>query len=151
VITIDVANEQSHVEFDERRFRRAVEMILEDAGKSAATVSLAVVDDEAMARLHLRYLGKDEATDVLSFPLKDDDGPLEGEVVVNAETAANVADWYRWTPEDELLLYVIHGVLHLAGYRDMTPEEKAAMQQQQRYYLTRLGVDGHFDAPDDDG
>jgi len=148
VIRIDVANEQSHVKLDEHRLCRAVEMILEDADFGSATVSLAVVDDETMAGLHRQYLGKDETTDVLSFPLKNDDEHFEGEVVVSAETAATVAGWYNWTPEDELLLYAIHGALHLVGYRDTTPEEQVTMRQRETYYLNRFGLDGHFDEPD---
>ena len=148
MIRIDLANEQSRVKLDEHRLRRAVEMILADAGFGSAVVSLAVVDDETMAGLHWQYLGKDETTDVLSFPLKNDDGQLEGEVVVSAETAATVAGWYNWTPEDELLLYAIHGVLHLVGFRDTTPEEQVTMRQRETYYLNRFGLDGHFDEPD---
>jgi probable rRNA maturation factor len=150
VIHIDVANDQSLLKLDEKRLRRAVEMIFEDAGIDSAAVSLAVVDDEAMTGLHRKYLGKNETTDVLSFPLKDGDGQVEGEVVVSAETAATVAGWYRWTPGDELLLYVIHGALHLVGYRDDTPGEIVTMRQQETYYLNRFGLDGHFDDPDDD-
>jgi len=148
VIQIDVANEQSHLKLDEHRLRRAVEMIFEDAGIGAASVSLAVVDDQTMAELHRQYLGKDETTDVLSFTLKDDGGQFEGEVVVSAETAATVAAWYRWTPDDELLLYVIHGALHLVGHRDATPEQVASMRQQETHYLSRFGLGGHFDDPD---
>jgi len=155
VIQIDVANEQSRVKLDEHRLRRAVEMILADAGFGSAVVSLAVVDDEAMTELNRQYLGKDETTDVLSFPLQHNDGQLEGEVVVSAQTAATVAGWYDWTPEDELLLYTIHGTLHLVGFRDATPEEQHTMRQQETYYLNRFGLDGHFEEPagppDDDG
>ena len=52
--------------------------------------------------------------------LDDSDG-LEGEVIVGAETALRTAPRYGWPPHDELLLYVVHGTLHLVGHDDRTP------------------------------
>ena len=57
---------------------------------------------------------------MLSFVLEQGDG-LEGEVVVGAETALRAAPQFGWSPHDELLLYVIHGTLHLVGHDDATP------------------------------
>ena len=54
----------------------------------------------------------------MSFPLEAAGGCLEGEVVVGAEVARREARRYGWTPHDELLLYVVHGLLHLVGYDD---------------------------------
>ena len=71
-------------------------------------------------------LNHDWPTDVLSFVLEDDDGHLEGEVIISADTAAAAAAELGWPPAAEQLLYVIHGMLHLVGYRDKTPDEAAA-------------------------
>ena len=101
---------------------------------------MAVVDDETICTLHKRYLGLDEPTDVLSFVLERGEDALEGEVVVSAETAAVTGKWYGLSAADELLLYVIHGTLHLVGYDDTTPEEQAEMRQQETSYLARFGV-----------
>lgn len=140
MIHIDVANLQQAVPVDRRRFRRAVRLVLREAGVVDAVVSLAVVDDATMRQLHRRFLGKDTPTDVLSFILEQDQGMLEGEIVVGAETACRQASRYGWTAECELLLYVLHGALHLVGYDDRTPRKRALMFRRQSEYLARLGV-----------
>ena len=72
---------------------------------------------------------------MLSFVLERSEQSLEGEVVVSAETALACAARYKSTPEDELLRYVIHGTLHLVGYDDATPRQRAAMRRKERKYL----------------
>ncbi|HUT10879.1 MAG TPA: rRNA maturation RNase YbeY [Thermoguttaceae bacterium] len=147
MIKIEIANRQSHVVPDENRLKKAVRTILREASISNAEISLALVDDATIARLHEKYLGLDEPTDVLSFVLERSDDRLEGEVIVSAETAALTSTWYGWEAKDELLLYVIHGTLHLVGYDDTTPEKKAEMRRQEDAYLTHFGVSLRAEEP----
>ena len=67
--------------------RGAVQAIVRDAGIAEAQISVAVVDDTTIARLHKEFLGDPDPTDVLSFLLERSPDILEGEVVVSAETA----------------------------------------------------------------
>jgi len=140
-IVVEVANEQSLLEVDEPPIRRAVTQILEDAGYRRGLVSVALVEDQTIARLHAEYLGHQGPTDVLSFLLEGGEGWLEGEVVASAERAVDVARLYGWPPEHELLLYAVHGTLHLVGYRDETPEQQAEMRRQEGLYLGRVGIE----------
>ena len=80
----------------------------------------------------------------VSFELERTPSHLEGEVVVSAERAVAVAGQYGWSAEEELLLYVIHGVLHLIGYDDTTPGKRAAMRRRERVCLGRIGVEARF-------
>jgi len=139
MLAIRIANEQTVLPVDRRRMRSAVRMILRDHGIASGEISVAVVDDATSARLHREYLQEDGPTDVLSFPLEAADGYLEAEIVVSAETAAAAAPRFGLTPGDELLLYVIHGMLHLVGYDDTTPRQRAAMRSQERRYVARIG------------
>jgi probable rRNA maturation factor len=77
---------------------------------------------------------------VLSFLLEQGPEGLEGEVIASAETAARESPRYKWPAEDELLLYLIHGTLHLVGYNDATPKERAVMRAREREVLRRFGV-----------
>ncbi len=132
MIRIDIANRQNLLPLDRRVLRRAVRTALAEAGISDAEISLAVVDDAAIRQLHLRYLGEDSPTDVLSFVLDRQGNRLEGEVIASAETASSSAPRYGHSPAEELLLYVVHGTLHLVGYRDDTRAARAAMARCQR-------------------
>ena len=117
--------------------RASVRAILNDAGYRHGEVSIAVVDDETIARLHREFLNDPAPTDVLSFLLDRSAESIEGEVVVSAETAEANAPRYRSTPSDELMRYVIHGTLHLVGHGDRTPRQRAAMRRRERQYLAR--------------
>ena len=93
---------------------------------------MAAVDDRTIHQLNRRYLDHDYPTDVLSFVLEEGPGTVEGEIIVSGDTAAASAPGYGWPAQDELLLYVIHGMLHLVGYDDKSPADAARMRQAER-------------------
>jgi len=134
-IAIHITNRQKTLPLERRRTRRAVQAIVRDAGITEAQISVAVVDDSTIAKLHQEFLDDSSPTDVLSFMLEQSEQGMEGEVVVSADTARANAPRYRSTPEDELLRYVIHGTLHLVGYDDTTPSKRALMRKKEREYL----------------
>jgi probable rRNA maturation factor len=137
---IDIADLQRSLRIDRAGMRRAVRAVLAGADVPRGRISLAVVDDPTMAGLNLQFLRHEGTTDVLSFLLEREEGYLEGEVIVAAETARRQAPRYGWTPHDELLLYVIHGALHLVGYDDATPRARARMRARERAVLAQLGM-----------
>jgi probable rRNA maturation factor len=138
-VHVDVTNE-TDATIGGDRLAAAVRLALADAGCSSATVSVAVVDDATIHRINRQFLEHDYPTDVLSFVLE---GPphLEGEIIASLETARREAAEVGWSPDDELLLYAVHGALHLAGLRDKEPAESAAMRAAERAILKRLGVE----------
>ncbi len=135
-----VANEHATLAIDEARLAAAARMILTESEYPAAIVSIAVVDDPTIHALNVQYLKHDYPTDVLSFVLEDSPQCLEGELVVSADTAVREAADALWSPLDELLLYVIHGTLHLVGYLDHEPADQAEMYAAEAHYLQKMGV-----------
>lgn len=136
-----LANEQTTHPVDAERLQTAVRMVLEESPYDSAAISLAVVDDAAIHKLNRRYLDHDWPTDVLSFVLEARDDHLRGEVVISADAAAAMAAEYGWTPDEEQLLYVIHGTLHLIGLDDQSPDDAARMRAAEREYLHKLGIE----------
>jgi probable rRNA maturation factor len=108
--------------------------------RRAGALSVALVDDRAIRRLHRDHMGLDSATDVLAFPLEGSPGGLLGEVVASAETARREAAARGVAPADELLLYVVHGVLHLLGFDDHAPSSRRRMRAAERRALRAAGV-----------
>lgn len=125
-IEVSVERNRTWVQAD---IARAVRATLQREGCERAALSVAVVDDIAIAELHKRYLGIDEPTDVLSFDLADapGDGSVDGQIVVSSTTATREAKERGIPVRHELLRYVIHGTLHLLGYSDATPAEAEIM------------------------
>src|SRR5690242_1903499 len=113
MIRIDISDEQSAVQVDEARLRKAVDLVLAEAGIREGGVSLALVDDPTIHELNNRFLAHDESTDVLSFVLEQRPGYLEGEIIISGDTAVASGKRFGWPAADEMLLYVIHGTLHL--------------------------------------
>jgi probable rRNA maturation factor len=136
------ADEQPHL-IDKPRLKKAVRAILEDAGIRSAEISIGIVTDERMHELNRQFLNHDYPTDVLSFILKHDkkNKSLEGEIIASSDYAAREAVTYGWTGHDELLLYIIHGCLHLVGYDDTTARAKKEMTEAETRYLKQMGVE----------
>jgi len=139
-IQIDITNEQTRLAIDEPRLREAILAVLAGQGVTRGAISVAVVDDPAIHALNVRYLQHDYATDVLSFVLEEGDGYVEGEVIVSADTAIAGSTRFGWQPMDELLLYAVHGTLHLTGLDDHSPEEIAEMRALEVRYLAPFGL-----------
>ena len=117
-----------------------VHSIAADHGVRGGEISLAVVSDDSIHDLNREHLQHDYPTDVLSFLLDRVDDQIDGEVIVSADTAARTASDYGWSATEELLLYVIHGSLHLVGYDDQTEVERNAMRVKEEHYLASIGA-----------
>jgi probable rRNA maturation factor len=154
VIIVHIADEQTRLPTDAVRLRDAIRGVLEEAGVTRAQISLALVDDPTIHDLNRRFLDHDEPTDVLAFTLERAEDHLHGEVVVSTDTAASSAPQYGWSAADELLLYVIHGALHLVGFDDRKPADLSEMRRRERDHLARFGLEPRYregaraDAPD---
>lgn len=146
-LMVEIADEQEHQQYDHNRLKQAVTQVLQDAGIRSGEISVAIVDDARIHELNRRYLKHDYPTDVLSFVLDRDEraGTLEGEVIVSGDYAGREAVQYEWSADDELLLYVIHGALHLVGHDDQTPEGLATMRAAEAKYLAQFGLKHRFD------
>jgi probable rRNA maturation factor len=120
--------------------------VLAEAGIKAGEISVGIVTDQRMHELNRQYLQHDYPTDVLSFVLEQgDNGSLDGEIIVSADYAAREAERFGWTTDDELLLYVIHGSLHLVGHDDHTPDGRAAMREAETQHLAEFGLQHRYD------
>jgi len=138
-IEVLVANE-TDVVVDVDRLQQAVLAALARSPFSRGSISVAIVDDDAIHRLNRQFLDHDYPTDVLSFVLENQPPRLDGEIVVSTDTAARCAAELHWPAASELLLYVIHGALHLCGYGDKQPDEAAATRAREALLLEALGV-----------
>ena len=119
----------------------------------ATEVAITVVDETRMAELNGAHMGKDGATDVLSFPLEDlapgvppvhrTDGPpvALGDIFICPAVVARNAERDRVPFEHEMALMVVHGLLHLLGYDHVVDAEAEHMEQRERDVLAGFGVE----------
>jgi probable rRNA maturation factor len=146
-LIIEIAADIAGRAIDEARLKSAVQHVLSLAGVRAGEISVAVVTDPEMHALNRQYLDHDYPTDVLSFVLEFDEerASLEGQIIASLDYAAKEAERFGWSAEDELLLYVIHGALHLVGHDDHTPAGRAAMRQAEAEHLALFGLQHRYE------
>ncbi len=92
-------------------------------------LNFVIVDDRYMSRLHRTYTGIRGTTDVLTFDLSDSREYVDGDIVICLDQARRQAKLYRVPLYEEVARLAVHGVLHLAGYKDSTPAERDKMHQ----------------------
>jgi len=94
-------------------------------------LSIVFVGSRRMRSLNKKYLGHDYVTDVITFDLQDG----LGEIVICPKVAASNAKQHQTSTDKEIILYVIHGILHLAGYDDHSPKDIAQMRKMEAKLL----------------
>lgn len=142
---VEITEEQDSVAVDGDEIRRVVTEVLRRHGIPAAELHVLVVDNRAIHEINAAHLQHDFPTDVITFPLNEagrlpPEFPLEGEIVISAEMAASLATEAGWSPREELLLYLVHALLHLCGYDDLTEPEQLQMRSREREMLQELGL-----------
>jgi len=99
-------------------------------------LSILLCDNAFIKKLNKKYFKKSSVTDVIAFPLADNLQPdYLGEVIVSVEEAVEVAKKIGCRWQDEVKLYLIHGILHLIGYDDRTNLKRALMEKKQEELL----------------
>jgi probable rRNA maturation factor len=142
---IAIANRHPRLRFDRRKLSAAVAALDARAeeflgGCPPGELSLVFLTDAALARLHGEFLNDPTPTDVITFA-GDPALGAAGEICVSADAAARQAAGPR-AFSTELMLYVVHGWLHLAGYDDLQPAKKRVMRRAEARALKLLQAAG---------
>jgi probable rRNA maturation factor len=160
---LDISARQAHVRVDTAYVRKVTRTVLAAERVAAAQISVALADNATVRRVNRDFLRHDYDTDVLSFlfesslvtpgrqpkkrgvsdqaaELRGAGRRIDGEVLVSAEMAVQMADRFGWSPRDELTLYLVHGLLHLCGYDDLSPAERRLMRERERAILAQLKI-----------
>jgi len=127
----------------ERGSRALTVLTGSDADKSS--VRVVVVGDAEMAVAHERYSGVAGTTDVLTFDLRDEAaGPLDTDILICLDEAIRCGTERGHPASRELLLYVVHGILHCLGHDDHDPAAYAQMHAREDEVLEAIGVGRTF-------
>lgn len=129
-------------------------LVLESEGKDTDyEVSVTFVDDERIRELNRIYREKDQATDVLSFPLLEEEAieeledklgeeivPLLGDIVISVETAQRQAEELGHSLKRELAYLVVHSMFHLLNYDHMNEEDKRVMRGKEKEIIKIIKI-----------
>lgn len=127
------------------RLKRIAAAVLAAEGcHPEAELSVVIGDDAWMQELNQDYTGRETPTDVLAFPQDvalPGEGVMLGDVAISAETAARQAETLGHSLMAELALLLTHGILHLTGWEDKTPNQRRRMMARARKLLREIAPD----------
>jgi len=125
---------------DDDAIAQAARLTALSRGIDQGEIGIRLTNDQAIHEVNRLHLGHDYPTDVISFAYRCDPPDIEGELIVSIDTADRRARELGWKTIHELLLYTVHGVLHLTGMDDQAPKDRSQMRAAEEAILTRLGV-----------
>jgi probable rRNA maturation factor len=138
-MNLQIQNNQNKIKINRRKIRAAILKIMKILECADKEISINFVDDTKIKQLNKQYLGKDKATNVLSFSLREDEyGNINpqvlGDIVISVETAQKDAVYGNLTVDQEIDFLIIHGLLHLLGYdhENKTEKETSKMRKKER-------------------
>ncbi len=141
----DIQNNQNKVEFTkelEDTINIVIDKVFEYEDVEPRNVSILITDNEEIQGLNLEYREKDAPTDVLSFPLFDENGYLDeyelGDIVISLERAVAQAEEYNHSLKREVAFLTAHSMLHLLGYDHENGEQEMYVKQEE--ILNELGI-----------
>lgn len=103
----------------------------------AGVINIIFCSDDYLLDLNQRFLDRNTLTDVIAFDYDEEDS-VSGDVFISIERIRENAESFGQSFENEVNRVIIHGILHLCGYSDKSPEEKALMTSKEDYYLSLL-------------
>jgi probable rRNA maturation factor len=124
--------------------KRVTIQVLQAVGEAQALLRLEIVGDGRMRRLNRTFRHRDNTTDVLAFATREGPGPsslLLGDIVISLPQAIRQAREHEQDVDHELVMLLIHGVLHLCGYdHERGAREARRMARRERALLHRIGA-----------
>ncbi|MBO4327881.1 MAG: rRNA maturation RNase YbeY [Bacteroidales bacterium] len=124
--------------FDPDKVRGWIASVIRGRGFLVGELHYYFCSDEALLEINRQRLGHDFYTDIVTFPLSDDDRFISSEFCISLDRIAENALTFGRTLESELFRVMIHGVLHLIGFDDHTPTDQAAMRAMEEKCLSMI-------------
>ncbi len=120
-----------------REIKRFLDKVIRDENKIPGDLVFIIADDETVLKINREFLKHDYYTDVIAFD-KSEGGLVSGEIFISIDTVRLNAREYKCRLQEEAVRVMIHGVLHLCGYRDGSIEERKKMFEVQEEKVAQI-------------
>ncbi len=107
--------------------------------KTLGELNYVFCSDEYLHEMNVEYLQHDTLTDIITFDNSEKKDEITGDIFISVDRVVDNADKFKVSVEDELHRVMVHGVLHLIGYKDKKTEEKETMRFKEIFYLNKRG------------
>jgi rRNA maturation RNase YbeY len=123
---------------EKRKINSWIKLCVAEEGKKINTISFNICGDEYILQLNNEALQHDYYTDIITFELNEKNEPIEGDIYISIDRVKDNAKTLNIPFITELQRVLIHGVLHLCGYKDKSTKEEKQMREKENYYLNKI-------------
>ena len=139
MIDITISNDyNSSLSYNDKNIKHLSKSVLTSENFKKATITIILSNRKYLNLLKKKYFNLDVNTDVIAFNLEDENDCLEGEIYISIDDVKENAKDYSNSFNEEFSRVLIHGILHLTGYKDGSKEEKKIMRNLEDKYLLLL-------------
>jgi len=121
-----------------KKIRSLVNNIANEENKDFSYVNIIFCNDEFIREHNKKYLGHDYETDIITFHDTDDKGLIEGELLISVETVKCNSLKFKTGCDEEICRVIIHGILHLCGYKDRTSSQKIKIREKENHFMKKI-------------
>jgi probable rRNA maturation factor len=123
----------------EEKYNQWLMDVATSENKIIENISYIFCSDDYLLDINIKHLNHDYYTDIITFPYKEGDF-IESDIFISTDRVAENAQEYGETFENELKRVMVHGILHLIGYKDKSPEQSEKMRAKEDEYIARFGL-----------
>jgi probable rRNA maturation factor len=123
---------------EKRKINGWIKLCINEEGKKINTISFNLCSDEYILQLNNEALKHDYYTDIITFELNEKNEPIEGDIYISIDRVKDNAKSLKIPFITELQRVLIHGILHLCGYKDKSTKEEKQMREKENYYLNKI-------------
>ena len=135
MINLKINNLQKDFSYQSKSIEHLCSEILTTQNYEHVTLTFIFCDDTQLNKLKIKYFNEDVLTDVLAFPFKNDT-KLEAEIYISVDDVLENSERYKVTFNNEFKRVIIHGLLHLLGFKDETNKQKNEMTKLENINMT---------------
>jgi len=120
-----------------RKTRSWLSLVIKEEGKEEGEISYVFCSDDHLLLLNNMYLNCDYLTDIITFDYCEEN-VVSGDIFISIDRVKENAKLYKQPCQQEMRRVILHGILHLCGYKDKTEEETQQMREKENYYLQKF-------------
>ena len=139
MINLSISQTQDSYQYHSKAIKDLCKLVLNDTSYESISIEIIFCDDNHLSKLKMKYFNEDVLTDVLAFPIKND-AVLESEIYISYDRALANSKEFDVSLNNEIVRLIVHGLLHLLGYRDDNAELKKIMFDKQESIVESCNI-----------
>ncbi len=139
MINLSISQTKDSYQYDAQAIKDLCTLVLNDTSYKSISIEIIFCDDDHLSKLKMKYFNEDVLTDVLAFPIKNDT-VLESEIYISYDRALANSKEFDVSLNNEIVRLIVHGLLHLLGYRDDNTESKKIMFDKQESIVESCNI-----------